>query len=288
MYGADAALHHSPPAVADDALGVVVRMGNDRPWSSSRSSASVLHQSAGSLSSSCSPARSSARDEPRAAVRTSGLTEAATTERRAMSELARQIDDTELADRIRAGDREALGAFYDRYAAVATGVALRVVRDHAQAEDVVHDAFVTVWQQIGRFDRSRGSPRAWLLTIVRNRAIDRLRATRPSIETGVADELSLLRTGVNPTWDDAIERLSAEQLRMAVAQLPHEQRTAVELAYFGGHTYREIAEITGVPNGTASGRLRLALAKLRDSLSPTDAAPLSVSARRTATLELDR
>jgi RNA polymerase sigma-70 factor (ECF subfamily) len=179
-----------------------------------------------------------------------------------------------LADRIRRGDRDALGALYDRYASLAMGVALRVVPDRATAEDLVHDAFVTVWQKIGRFDTTRGSLRSWLITIVRNRAIDRLRATRPSIEVGEADERSLLASGPNPTWVAAMARLSASELRSALEALPDEQREAIELAYFRGHTYREIAVITGVPTGTANGRLRLALAKLRDALGATDAAPL--------------
>jgi RNA polymerase sigma-70 factor, ECF subfamily len=179
-----------------------------------------------------------------------------------------------LADRIRRGDRDALGTLYDRYASLAMGVALRVVPDRATAEDLVHDAFVTVWQKIGRFDTTRGSLRSWLITIVRNRAIDRLRATRPSVEVGEADERSLLASGPNPTWVAAIARLSAAELRTAMEALPDEQREAIELAYFRGHTYREIAVITGVPTGTANGRLRLALAKLRDALGATDAAPL--------------
>lgn len=177
---------------------------------------------------------------------------------------------------------------YDRYASVAMAVAVRVVSDRGLAEDLVHDAYVAVWQKIDRFDPERGSLRSWLLTIVRNRAIDRVRATRPSIEVGEADEQSLLRTGANPTWEDAVRRRSAAELRRALADLPEEQRQAVELAYFGGRTYREIAVLTGVPQGTANGRLRLALAKLRDSLSLTDAAPLSVQPERVSVEHMDR
>jgi RNA polymerase sigma-70 factor (ECF subfamily) len=113
------------------------------------------------------------------------------------------------------------------------------------------------------------------LTIVRNRAIDRVRSSRPSMDVDAADALALLTSGPNPTWDAAVERLSARELRAAVDSLPPEQRTAVELAFFGGHTYREIADMTGVPRGTANGRLRLALAKLRNLLSVGDAAPLT-------------
>ncbi|MEO8247635.1 MAG: sigma-70 family RNA polymerase sigma factor [Chloroflexota bacterium] len=184
-------------------------------------------------------------------------------------------DDALLAQRIRSGDRDALGELYDRYASVALATALRVVADRQLAEDLVHDSFVAVWQKIDRFDAARGNLRSWLLTIVRNRGIDRLRAARPSVEIGVADEQALLRTGANPTADDALRSLSGAQLRAAIGQLPDEQRQAIELAYFEGRTYREIAEMTGVPQGTANGRLRLALGKLREALRLADGAPLA-------------
>jgi RNA polymerase sigma-70 factor (ECF subfamily) len=183
-------------------------------------------------------------------------------------------DDAELARRIGSGDSEALGTLYDRYAGLAMGTAMRVVRDHSQAEDVVHDAFVAAWQKIDRFDATRGTVRSWLLTIVRNRAIDRVRGRRASVDVDTADAQSLLRTSADPTQEGVMESIGAEQLRDAMLLLPDEQRTAIELAYFRGHTYREIAAITGVPQGTANGRLRLALAKLSESLRRSDAAPL--------------
>lgn len=180
-----------------------------------------------------------------------------------------QVDDAGLAERMGNGDREALGAFYDLYAPQAFAVAVRILGDQFAAEDVVHDAFIAVWKAMDRFDADRGSLRAWLLTIVRNRAIDRLRGRRPTIPVETADEQSLLRTSANPTWELTVERLSRVELRGVLATLPNEQREAIELAYFGGRTYREIAEMTGVPEGTASGRLRLGLAKLRRGLSET-------------------
>ena len=195
-----------------------------------------------------------------------------------MTDSATLQDDGLLAQRIRSGDRAALGEVYDRHASAAMAVALRIVADREGAEDLVHDTFVAIWQKIDRFDPARGSLRSWIVTIVRNRAIDRLRGTRPSIEIGEADERSLLRSGPNPTWDSAMARLGSIQLRAALDELPAEQRQAIELAYFGGRTYREIATLTGVPLGTANGRLRLALARLRERLRQTDAAPVGVSA----------
>jgi RNA polymerase sigma-70 factor (ECF subfamily) len=182
--------------------------------------------------------------------------------------------DARLAERIRAGETDALGELYDRYASAALGTALRVVGDREEAEDVVHDAFVAVWRKMDRFDAARGSLRAWLMTIVRNRAIDKVRGRRSTLDVDDADERSLLRTGPNPTWEAALEHTSAAEVRDALASLPDEQRRAIELAYFEGYTYREVADLMGVPHGTASGRMRLALGKLRDALAGTAGAPL--------------
>jgi RNA polymerase sigma-70 factor, ECF subfamily len=186
-------------------------------------------------------------------------------------------DDAQLARRIGSGQADALGELYDRYSGTALATALRVVRDREEAEDVVHDAFVTVWKKIDRFDAARGSLRAWLMTVVRNRAIDRVRARRVTVDVDDADERSLLRTGPNPTWEDALRRTSAAEVHEALATLPEDQRQALELAYFHGYTYREVADVTGVPPGTASGRLRLGLAKLRDALAGTASAPLTAA-----------
>ena len=183
--------------------------------------------------------------------------------------------DALLAQRIRSGDPEALGQLYDQHASAALATAMRVVGGREEAEDVVHDAFVTVWRKIGSFDAQRGAIRSWLMTIVRNRAIDRVRARRGSMDLDDADERSLLRTGPNPTWEAAVRRASAADMRAALGRLPVEQRRAVELAYFEGYTYREVADLTGVAPGTANGRLRLALGKLRESLTGTTAAPLA-------------
>ena len=198
-------------------------------------------------------------------------------------------EDAQLAERVKTGDTEALGLLYDRNSSLALAVAQRMVGDRSTAEDLVHDAFVAVWQKIGRFDSSRGTVRSWVLTIVRNRAIDRMRSSRVRLETDDPDEMPSLSTGHDPTADEAGGNISAAQLRLAIEQLPREQREAVELAYFGGRTYREIATITGVPQGTANGRLRLALGKLREALAMTDAAPASFQfAQAAQAAEADR
>lgn len=190
-----------------------------------------------------------------------------------------------LVTRIQNGDRDALGELYDQYAGLAMGVAMRITRDRDGAEDVVHDAFVAAWRRIETFDARRGSVRSWLLTIVRNRGIDRVRGRRPTMEIGEADEQALLRSEADPTLVAAIDRMGNHELRGAVEQLPAEQREAIELAYFGGHTYREIAALTGVPVGTANGRLRLALRKLRASLRGSEAEPASTGSPNMVTTD---
>ena len=186
-----------------------------------------------------------------------------------------RTDDARIVERLKAGDSEALGILYDRYSPPAMAVAMRILRDRDAAEDLVHDVFVSVWQKIDRFDGSKGSIRTWILAVLRNRAIDRLRSAPVRLETDAPEENDSVTSGTE-TWDAVEGRLSAAQLRTAIDRLPAEQREAIELAYFKGRTYREIAEITGVPQGTASGRLRLALHKLREALIGTDAAPLSI------------
>jgi RNA polymerase sigma factor (sigma-70 family) len=184
------------------------------------------------------------------------------------------LTDREIAGRIRAGDREALGVLYDRYAATAYALALRIVNARDAAEDVVHDAFVALWRSIGTFDPTRGTLVSWLLTFVRNRAIDLVRARRGEPST-LTTEPWLPPDDPNPTWRATVDRLTAIEIRRALERLPAEQRQAIELAYFDGYTYRDVARLTGVSPGTASSRLRLGLAKLRDMLKadhPTDAA----------------
>ena len=176
--------------------------------------------------------------------------------------------DLDLVRRIGSGDRDALADLYDRYASQALAVAVRVLDDRATAEDVVHDAFVAVWNKADRCDASLGSLRGWLLTIVRNRAIDRIRRDRPTDDVADVDASGRLRTTPNPVWEEAARTMDREALRTALAELPAEQREAIELAYFGGHTYRQVATLTNVAPGTAAGRMRLALARLRAMLEP--------------------
>jgi RNA polymerase sigma-70 factor, ECF subfamily len=173
----------------------------------------------------------------------------------------------ELAAGLAAGDVDALGLVYDRYGTLAYTVAMRVLGDHGRAEDVVQDCFLRLWRSADQFDASRGSLRTWLLTSVRNRAIDyvRGRGAHERQEREIPLDAQAGGPGSDP-WQEVALSLEQDMVREAVTSLPAEQRQAVELAYYGGYTQSEIAEMARVPLGTVKGRTRLALEKLHSYL----------------------
>ena len=175
--------------------------------------------------------------------------------------------DAELAAALAAGSQEALAELYDRYSGLAYGIAMRVLGDPGRAEDAVQEAFLNVWNRAAAFDPARGSLRAWLLTAVRNRSIDYLRG-RGAHERQEQDLQPVTATVGGPTdpWHEVSLKLERDAVREALASLPPEQRQAVELAYFGGYSQHEIANMTRVPLGTVKGRIRLALEKLSSYL----------------------
>jgi RNA polymerase sigma-70 factor (ECF subfamily) len=175
-------------------------------------------------------------------------------------------EDSDLISAVAGGDGAALMALYDRYNRQAFGLAFRILSDASTAEEVVQDAFMALWRNAKSFDTSRGGVKTWLLTIVHNRSIDRLRSAKSrggTVELEVADY-----AGANTDpWDDVTTEIDGAQVRAAVAELPPDQRTAVEMAYFQGLTHQEISERTNIPLGTVKGRLRLGLKKLSTSLA---------------------
>jgi RNA polymerase sigma-70 factor (ECF subfamily) len=166
-----------------------------------------------------------------------------------------------------AGDREALAMLYDRYSSLAYGVAMRVLGDPARAEDAVQDAFVNGWNRASSFDAARGSLRAWLLTTVRNRCIDYLRGrgSRERREDELNPNADYAQAPSDP-WREVALSLERAAVRDAMSSLPAEQRQVVEMAYFGGYSHAEIADMTRVPLGTVKGRMRLALEKMSSYL----------------------
>ncbi len=173
--------------------------------------------------------------------------------------------DAEVAAALARGDQSALAEVYDRYGGLAYSVAVRMLGDRGRAEDAVQDAFLGLWRGASRFDANKGSLRSWLVAAVRNRAIDMLRGR----SLHERRELTL-RPDVEAVGSSPEEAAAGEQeraaVRAALGELPHEQREAVLLAYFGGFTQPEIAEIAGVPLSTVKGRMRLAMEKLASYL----------------------
>jgi RNA polymerase sigma-70 factor (ECF subfamily) len=162
------------------------------------------------------------------------------------------------------GDRDAFAAFYDRYASLVYPLILRIVRERADAADVVQEVFWETWRTAASYDPARGTPEAWLLTRARTRAIDRVRAVRRRSETFVASAADD-EPEPPPTAADAAERAEDRGLLQgALAQLPDVQREVIELAYLGGLTQTEIAERLRQPLGTVKTRIRLALERLRE------------------------
>lgn len=176
-------------------------------------------------------------------------------------------EDNELIQAVARRDSHALMQLYDRYNRLCFAVAYRIVNDPSQAEEVVQDAFLQVWNRATTFDLARGGNlRGWLLTIVHHRAIDfrRRNHDRQVGQTTLEDVEHLLSTP--DAWQDVAATLTREQVRAAIDTLPPEQRRVIRLAYFEGLSHGEIAERESAPLGTVKGRIRLGLKKLHAEL----------------------
>jgi RNA polymerase sigma-70 factor, ECF subfamily len=184
-------------------------------------------------------------------------------------EKAERLADEELMPLIGEKDPEAFEVFYDRHGGVAYSLAYRIVGERAAAEDVTQEAFISIWKSGARFDRVRGSVRAWMLSIVRNRAIDALRSRAGKAPKLSFDDDAILeqRPSEELTEDEAMRRETATEIRGALGELPGEQSKVIELAYFGGFSQSEISRMLGVPLGTVKGRMRLGLEKIRGELA---------------------
>jgi RNA polymerase sigma-70 factor (ECF subfamily) len=179
----------------------------------------------------------------------------------------RDLADEDLMQMVRRGDAEAFAVVYQRHASSAFSLAYRMMGSRATAEDVTQEAFLSAWRSGARYDRGRGSVRTWLLGIVHNRAIDAMRRGRVRDFPRDDDEFAAERLEADEKTDvEVARRQEAAAIRAAIETLPTEQSRVIELAYFGGFTHTEIAEMIKTPVGTVKGRMRLGLKKLRDEL----------------------
>jgi RNA polymerase sigma-70 factor (ECF subfamily) len=177
------------------------------------------------------------------------------------------LADEDLMQLVSRADPQAFEILYERHSGAAFSLAYRMVGTRGVAEDVVQEAFLNLWRSGARYERTRGSVRTWVLGIVHHRAIDALRRAtvhekRRTGDEGIAERLEAReRTDV-----EAARREEARSVRTAMQTLPPEQCQVIELAYFGGFSHSEIADILGAPIGTIKGRMRLGLIKMRDAL----------------------
>jgi RNA polymerase sigma-70 factor (ECF subfamily) len=174
--------------------------------------------------------------------------------------------DDDLVLRVADGDARAFEAIYHRYRAPALALAIRVTGSRSSAEEATQDAFVALWRTARRYDPSRGTLKAWLLAMVRNRSIDSLRrGARHNHHVGIDAALVERVEAAERTEDLVAAREEARNARRLVAGLPSAQRQVIELAFFSGLTQTEVAATVGIPLGTVKGRQRLGLAKLHAS-----------------------
>ncbi|MGH3921864.1 MAG: sigma-70 family RNA polymerase sigma factor [Pseudonocardiaceae bacterium] len=173
----------------------------------------------------------------------------------------------QLLAQVAKGDQAAFGQLYDRVAGTVYGLIRRVLRDPAQSEEVAQEVLLEIWRSAARFDSARGTANAWIMTMAHRRAVDRVRSEQASrARDDRAGVLAQRADAFDVVAEEVELRLEHQQVRAALGKLTDLQREAVELAYYGGYTYCEVAELLGAPLGTVKTRLRDGLIRLRDTL----------------------
>jgi RNA polymerase sigma-70 factor, ECF subfamily len=178
------------------------------------------------------------------------------------------LADEELMALVYEGETRAFEVIFDRHAGAALSLALRMCARRPMAEDIVQEAFVSLWRSTARYDPRRGSVRSWVLRVVHNRTIDAFRREVCPTTHDVSEEwITDVLPARERTDEEAERRSDARLVRSALEGLPDDQRQVIELAYFGGFSHTQIAAALGLPAGTVKGRMRLGLSKLRIALS---------------------
>jgi len=185
-----------------------------------------------------------------------------------VNETSVETPDEALLARIAQQDRDAFTGFYDRHARILFSVAVRIVNDHAEAEEVLQEVFVQLWEKAERYNAQLGKPLQWVLALTRNKAIDRLRSLgrRARFVAEITSEEAAAPVSDQTATDAASGHERAELIRAAVRSLPADQRQAIEMAFLAGMTQQDIAVSLNQPLGTIKARIRRGMLKLRDGL----------------------
>jgi RNA polymerase sigma-70 factor (ECF subfamily) len=179
----------------------------------------------------------------------------------------RELADEELMQLVGDGEARAFEVVFDRHGGASFSLAYRICGRRAMAEDAVQEAFLSLWRSGARYESTRGSVRSWVLAVVHHRAIDALRRGMVRDRRDVGEEGIAERVAASDSTEcEVLRRDEAHTVHGALATLPPEQRAVIELAYFGGFTHVQIAEMLELPVGTVKGRMRLGLTKLRLAL----------------------
>lgn len=173
----------------------------------------------------------------------------------------------DLLGRVAQGDLPAFEVLYARISAPVYGMALRVLRDRAQAEEVAQEVLLWVWCEAGRYDRAQGAAMTWIMMIGHRRAVDRVRAEQSATRRHQRVAQLGVETAYDHVAEDVLFQLDREAVRHCLGILTATQRESVTLAYYGGHTYREVGAILGIPLGTVKSRIRDGLLRIRDCLA---------------------
>lgn len=179
---------------------------------------------------------------------------------------AATVSNEDLLQRVATGDREAFAQLYDRTAPRVFGLVERLLRDHAQSEEVTQEIFLEIWQTATRYDTGRGGAIAWMLTMTHRRAVDRVRASQASRDRDTRIGIRDFPTDFDSVSESVEVRIESERVKEAMMRLTELQRQAVQLAYFGGYSHSEVADMLSVPIGTVKTRLRDGMIRLRDEL----------------------
>ena len=180
-----------------------------------------------------------------------------------------ELTDEALLNAIAGGAVWAMESLYERYSRILYSLAYRMVADHQVAEDLLQDAFLSVWRRATSYSPQMGAARSWLISILHHRTIDYLRRARrrSTIQEVLLEDTELDESTASPdVWDEAWRSVKSSHVRAALMKIPTEQRLVIELAYFQGWTHTEIAEGTQIPLGTVKARMRLGLSHLKQVL----------------------